>query len=227
MGITKRVTFGMLTALSLVFFSCGEKGEDGNTTSLVEPVEEQYEVIVDYPDEDYVSRTIEQKESYPIFSNLIMERGYRIYPQDAAHFSVYDNETGEISRVTMIPCVLPDDKSRVGVIYYLENDNRYIVTSAEFFESEDYNVPHSLDTEALQRMIDSAGSKEEAIRLTIMQTEAASYWKCVANRFSAGCLGCGVHCFFAGPGWAHCTVACCTGAAIVAMVSCLFSVMGW
>ncbi|MBN2070371.1 MAG: hypothetical protein JW814_02850 [Candidatus Krumholzibacteriota bacterium] len=228
MNIARKTTYALLIALTLVFISCSEDRESGNFISPGGNEENLYEVTIDNPDVEERLVKIESAESYPLFSYVVIEKGYRINFDHAAHFKAYDIATGDIIFSTMIPCTIPGDNSRIAMIYYIAGEEGYMVTSAEYFANEDFAIAHPLENAAIQHLNTNwSGGKEDAKNLTIQLENTSTYWKCVAKRFSAGCLGCMVKCAFSGPGWGACTLSCCGGVAIVSMISCAFTVFGW
>lgn len=223
MKLLKMTSLFLAALILLVLGSCGEGSK---TLSPGDNEGERYLIEIEDIGTDYIDQNVRRAESYPFFSQAILERGYRVLPGEAAHFRVIDGSTGELSRVTIIPCALPDDNSRLAMIYYLERNGEYRVTSAEYFESEDYDIAHPLDDAALSLMAVSPQWQGEKVMLVQMSANAKEYWKCVAKRFAAGCLGCALKCYLTGPGWGPCTSACCAGVTVVALISCWFEIAG-
>lgn len=170
---------------------------------------------------------MEATRSYPVFSSVVLEKGYRVRAGDAECFGGKDPVTGEVVFLTMIPCTVPGDDSRVAFIQYFESGEGCFVNAAEYFEWEEYSIPHPLDEEVFARMTDRSGLDKGS--KTLLRSESSKrYWGCVTKRFTAGCAGCATACLFSGPGWGACTAKCCAGSAVVALISCAFTVyVGW
>ena len=225
MKVAQAVFTAITIACLVVIYSCGE-----NTTSIeTEPPGAEidgYTVTVEERGETYLSDRIESRVSYPFFSHVIIEKGYRVFPSEAGSFRVIDDASGEFSDVTMIPCRLPDDDSRVAMIYYVENGDDYLVSSAEYFKDEGYEISHPIDdeVEALMR----ANDIPYPWKMPMDRDESTSskYWKCVGKYSAAGCLGCALRCYLTGPGWAACVTACCSSVVVVALAACAFTVYG-
>ena len=221
-----KAIFTVITiACLMTIYSCGE-----NTTSIeTEPpaVEgDGYTVTVEERSEAYLFDRIESKVSYPFFSHVIIEKGYRVFPSDAASFRVTDHESGEVSDVTMIPCRLPDDDSSVVMIYYVENGDEYLVSSAEYFEDENYDISHPIDDEVEALMRASGILYPGKMPMDGDESTSAKYWKCVGKQSLSGCLGCALRCYLLGPGAAACIAGCCAASVVVAMAACAFMVYG-
>lgn len=226
MKAARIVYTAMIIACLMVVYSCGE-----NTTSIeAEPpdaVVDGYSVTVEVRSETYISERIESRIAYPIFSHVIIEKGYRVFPSEAGNFRVTDHESGAVSDVTMIPCRIPDDDSRVAMIYYIESGDEYLVSCAEYFKDEGYEVSHPIDDEVEALMREKNIHYPGKIPMDGDETTSSKYWKCVGKRFAAGCLGCALSCYLSGPGWGACVSGCCSAVVVIAMVSCAFTVYGW
>jgi hypothetical protein len=222
-----KIVFTTFTiACLMIIYSCGE-----NTTSIeTEPPgaeADDYSVRVEERGEEYLSERIENRVAYPLFSQVILEKGYRVFPSEASSFSVTDNESGVVSDVTMIPCRIPDDDSRIAMIYYVENEDEYLVSSAEYFEVEGFEISHPIDEEVEALMRENGIVYPWKMPMDGDESVSAKYWKCVGNHSVAGCLGCALRCYLTGPGFGTCVSICCSAAVVVSLTACAFTVYGW
>lgn len=226
MYISKFVLQVTIIAIMFSLVSCGDARNVLDSEQHEDQVD-SYIIDLETVSSENIEHHVISVESYPLFSKVILERGYEVYPRESCRFRVLDTERGILTKVTMVPCLIPESDESVAFIYYIESDGQFIVTSAEYLKEEGYDIPHTLDADVYERMIESGAKQICNMELVDWNETTKTYWKCVAKRFSAGCLGCAASCFLSGPGWGACTGSCCAGAAIVAVVSCAFTVFGW
>lgn len=229
MSLRNAIAALALCALILPAASCERTGEVSSPDGGEVPLEERLEIECDEDAAPHEAAALIETESYPIFDAALLDLGYRIHAGDAAAYRARDPLTGDELIITIIPCLKQDDISRVAfVMYFRANEGAdWAVTAAEYREEEGYDIPHPIDTaDAL-----AAGTRcspESKERFVLMSETSSRYWKCVAKRFAAGCLGCATACYLSGPGWGACTATCCGGAAIASLAACAFTVfLGW
>lgn len=214
-----------LCALILPAASCERTGELSAPAGGEVPLEERLEIECDDAGAPRETASLMETGVFPLFDAALLDLGYRIHAADAAVFRARDPQTGDALVLTMIPCLRPGDDSRVAFMMYFRSEDGagWALTAAEYLEEEGYDIAHPLDTGAA--LAAGAYSSPDAKARMILMNEASSrYWKCVAKRFAAGCLGCATACALSGPGWGACTVTCCGGAAIASLVACAFTV---
>jgi hypothetical protein len=130
--------------------------------------------------------------------------------------------------MTVIPCSVPGDSTRIAMIKFFRDEEGYAVTAAEYFEYEDYDIPHPVDERALASVLGE--ETDPAVKLEMLERSetAKRYWQCVTTRFVSGCAGCATVCWITGPAWGACTAKCCAGSMVVALISCAFvHFLGW
>jgi hypothetical protein len=165
---------------------------------------------------------------HPIFARLLGDMGYTMRMDESAHFEAYDPLTGKTGHMLLIPCTLPDDDSRVAMIEFFRVGNEHALTASEYFSWEDYQIAHPIDEAAALALIGSDISPVMKYELLQGSERSKTYWRCVTKRFIAGCAGCATACWLTGPGWGACTAECCAGSAVVALISCAFTIyFGW
>ncbi len=226
--ISKGIFFLLLSIILVSVVSCEKSLEPADPAIAETPLEDRLDVSYDETQTEAEVASFRDTPYHSIFNKLLEERGYFIWSDDAAHFKAYDPATGKIGHMTLIPCSVPGDDSRVAMIKYFRVDDTYAVTAAEYFEFEDYQIAHPLDERAVLSML--ADDASSALKYDILERSEASkrYWQCVARRFTAGCSGCATVCWLTGPAWGACTAKCCAGSAVVALVTCAFTVyLGW
>jgi len=223
------IAAGALFALILPAGSCERTGELFAPAGGEVPLEERLEIEYDDAAAPAETAALIETDAYPLFDAVLLEKGYRVHAADAAAFRSRDPQTGHSMVLTMIPCRRPGDDSRVAFVMYFraEADSEWGVTAAEYYEEEGYDIAHPIG--AAEIIAAGSWSSADAKARAAQMNEASSrYWKCVAKRFAAGCIGCATACALSGPGWGGCTAACCGGAALAALVACAFTVfLGW
>jgi len=215
----------VLAIMAFLLGSCGEN-EDISDPADGGELEDDLEIEIVPVDETGVEDEIETRFSYPIYASVIEEKGYRVMMREAACYRARDKESGRISNLTMIPCRHPESDESAAMIYYYESEGEYLVTAAEYFKDEGYEISHPLDMEALENSTRYGLDEKQAMRLVAEGSNAQAYWSCFTKSSATTCIGCAVRCYFAGPGWASCTTTCCVVGLIVAAFSCLFAVYG-
>lgn len=215
----------VLAILAFLLGSCGEN-EDISDPADGGEIEDDLEIEIVPIDETDVENEIETRFSYPVYAAVIEEKGYRVMMRDAACYKVRDKESGRITNLTMIPCRHPETDDSAAMIYYYEREGEYLVTAAEYFKDEGYEISHPLDMEALENSARYGLDEKQAIRLVAEGSNAQAYWQCFTKSSAATCIGCAVRCYLTGPGWANCTTTCCVAGLVVAAISCLFTVYG-
>lgn len=221
--------FFLLLSTILVFAVSCEKSLDPIDPADPEvPLEDRLEVSYDEVQTEDEVNSFRNTPFHSIFHKLLEARGYHVWSDDAAHYKAVDPATGKIGHMTLIPCSVPGDDSRVAMIKYFRDEDGFAVTAAEYFEDEDYQIAHPIDERAALSMFDYDASPEFKHDLLERSESSKRYWQCVTNRFVAGCSGCATVCWLTGPGWGACTAKCCAGSMVVALVSCAFTVyLGW
>lgn len=225
--ISKRFFFLLLSLIMVSVVSCETALEPADPVGPEPPLEDRLDVSFDETQTDAEVTSFRQTPYHSIFNRLLEEKGYSIWMKDAAHFKALDPATGKIGHMTLIPCSVPGDDSRIAMIKYFRGEDTYAVTAAEYFEDEGYNVAHPVDERAILSML---GDESDALKIDVLERSERStqYWQCVAKRFVSGCVGCATVCYITGPFWGPCTLKCCAGSAVVAMASCAFTVyLGW
>ncbi len=226
--ISKGFFFLLLSLILVSVVSCEKSLEPSDSVDTEMSLEDRLEVIYDE------TQTADEVASFrntlycSIFERLLEDKGYHIWSDDAAHYRATDPATGKIGHMTLIPCSVPGDDSRIAMIKYFRGEDVYAVTAAEYFEDEDYGIAHPIDERAGISMLDD--DSDLALKLDLLERSESSesYWQCVARRFVAGCSGCATVCYITGPAWGACTAKCCAGTAVVALISCAFTVyLGW
>jgi len=225
--ISKRFFFLLLSLIMVSVVSCEKSLEPADPVGPESPLEDRLDVSFDETQTDAEVASFTKTPYRSIFNRLLEEKGYTIWIEDAAHYKALDPATGKIGHMTLIPCSVPGDDSRIAMIKYFRSDETYAVTAAEYFESEGYDIAHPVDERAILSML---GDESDALKIDVIERSERStqYWQCVARRFVAGCSGCATVCWLTGPAWGPCTAKCCAGSAIVALVTCAFTVyLGW
>jgi hypothetical protein len=217
--------FAMILALAV---SCEKSPDPAGPAEPDTKLEDR--LVVSYDETRTASEVASFRETpwHSIFDRLLEEKGYQVWSGDAAHFKAVDPATGKIGHMTLIPCSVPGDDSRVAIIEYFRGDEGCAVTAAEYYECEEYQIAHPIDERTGLSMLGDEAS--QGLKLELIERSEASkrYWRCVTGRFVAGCSGCATVCWITGPAWGPCTAKCCTGSLVVAMISCAFTVyMGW
>ncbi len=213
----------VLAIMAFLLGSCGENEDISDPTEGGE-LEDDLEIEIVPVDETDVEDEIETRVSYPIFASVIEEKGYRVMMREAACYKAYDKGNDRISNLTMIPCRRPESDESAAMIYYYESEGEYLVTAAEYFKDEGYEISHPLDMEALENSTRYGLDGNQAMRMTAEGSNAQAYWQCVTKGSVSTCIGCSIRCYLAGPGWAHCTTTCCATGLVVAIFSCLFTI---
>ncbi len=215
----------LLAIMALLLGSCGESKDISDPADGGE-LEDEMEIEIVPVDETDMEDEIESTISYPVFASVIEEKGYRVMMREAACYRTRDRENGRISNLTMIPCRHPESDESVAMIQYYESEGECLVTAAEYFKDEGYEISHPLDMEALENATRLGLDEKQVMRLTAGSSNAQAYWQCFTKSAAATCIGCAVRCYLAGPGWANCTTTCCVAGLVVAIFSCLFTVYG-
>ena len=226
--ISKGYFFLLLTLILVSVVSCEQSLEPSGTVETETPLEDRLEVSYDETRTEDEVASFSRTPYRSLFEGILEEKGYYIWCDDAAHYKAYDPATGKTGHMTLIPCSVPGDDSRIAMIKYFRGEDLYAVTAAEYFEYEDYGIAHPVDERACLSMLDDDSSLELKLDLLERSESSKQYWQCVAKRFVAGCSGCATVCYIAGPAWGACTAKCCAGSAVVALVTCAFTVyLGW
>ncbi len=219
----------LLLSIILVFaVSCERSLNPSEPADTETPLEDRLEVSYDETRTEDEVASFRNTPFHSIFCKLLEERGYHVWFDDAAHFKAVDPATGKIGHMTLIPCSVPGDESRIAMIKYFRGEDGYAVTAAEYFEYEDYQIPHPIDERAGLSLLDEDAGPDLKLDLLERSESSKRYWQCVTNRFVSGCSGCATICWMTGPGWGACTAKCCAGTMVVALISCAFTVyLGW
>lgn len=225
-----KIAIAALTLCALILPAACERMEEVSAPGEGEiPLEERLEVEYDDGAAPHETAALIETDAFPIFDAALLERGYHIHAREAAVYRSRDPQTERSVILTLIPCRKPGDDSRVAFLMYFraEDGVEWSVAAAEYYEEEGYGIPHRIDTSEILAAgaVTSPGAKE---RIVAMSEASSRYWKCVAKRFAAGCIGCATACYLSGPGWGACAATCCGGAAIASLVACAFTVfLGW
>jgi hypothetical protein len=228
MMIPKRFFFLLLSLTLASVVSCEKSLEPDDPVTTEAPLEDRLEISFDETRTDAEITSFIHTPYHSIFNKLLEEKGYIVWIEDAVHYKALDQATGKIGHMTLIPCSNPGDNSRIAMIKYFRGDDVYAVTAAEYFESEEYEIAHPLEERAALSMFGDDVTDTFKYDLIERSERSARYWQCVGKRFTAGCVGCATVCYITGPAWGPCTLKCCIGSAVVAMVACAFTVyLGW
>lgn len=226
--ISKRFFFLLMSVILASVVSCEKSLEPADPVTTETPLEDRLDISFDEAQTDAEVTSFKRTPYHSIFNKLLEEKGYTVWIDDAVHYKALDQATGKIGHMTLIPCSIQGDNSSIAMIKYFRGDDVYAVTAAEYFESEDYEIPHPLEERAALSML--GDDAPDALKIDLIERSESStrYWQCVGKRFTAGCAGCATVCYLAGPAWGPCTLKCCIGSAVVAMVTCAFTVyIGW
>lgn len=226
--ISKGFFLLFLSLILLSFVSCEQSFEPSESVDNETSLEDRLEVTYDEESTEDEVTSFRNTAYCSIFERLLEEKGYHVWTDDAAHYKAYDPATGKIGHMTLIPCSVDGDDSRIAIIQYFRGDDVQTVTAAEYFEYENYEVAHPVDERAGISLLDDASDLDLKLDLLERSESSKRYWQCVANRFIAGCAGCATVCYITGPAWGVCTAKCCAGSAVVALIACAITVyIGW
>jgi hypothetical protein len=226
--MSKGFFFLLLSLVMVSVIACEKSLEPSDSVDTETPLEDR--LVISYDETQTENEVTSFKNTFycSIFERLLEEKGYHIWSDDAAHYKAVDPATGKTGHMTLIPCSVPGDDSRIAMVKYFRGEDVYAVTAAEYFEYEDYGVPHPIDERAGISMLNDYSDLELKLDLLERSERSNRYWQCVANRFIAGCSGCATVCYITGPAWGACTAQCCAGSAVAALISCAFTVyIGW
>jgi len=160
-------------------------------------------------------------ETYPIYSSAINNKGYFIDLSEAATYKGKDWDTGSIGNFTLIPCLPVDENDRFARIVYARVNGKYMVTAAEFYESENFAVPHSLDYESVNYHAANSELDVDSYSRSILNIEQRiNFWKCWGIGSLAGAAGCAYKCALTGPGFWQCMLICGGARVIISGVAC-------
>jgi len=225
---SKGSLFLLIVMILTLNVSCGGSPDPAGPAEPDSQLEDRLEVS--YDETRTASEVASFRESpwHSIFEGLLAEKGYQIWSGDAAHYKAVDPATGKAGHMTLIPCSIPGDDSRVAIIEYFRGDDGCAVTAAEYYACEEYQIAHPIDEKAGLSMLKDDADPDFKLKLIERSEASKRYWQCVAGRFLAGCSGCATVCWITGPAWGPCTAKCCAGSMVVAMISCAFTVyIGW
>ncbi len=226
--ISKGFFFLFLSLILISVVSCEQSLEPSGSDDVEMSLEDRLEVSYDETQTEDEIASFRITPSCSIFGRLLEDKGYHIQPEDAAHYRAVDPATGKTGHMTMIPCSVPGDESRIAMIKYFRGEDGYAVTAAEYFEAEDFEIVHPLDESAGILLLGDDSDLDLKLDLLERSERSKRYWQCVATKFMAGCAGCATVCYITGPAWGACTAKCCAGSAVVAMVACAATVyLGW
>ena len=221
-----KTTLLILFIVMFPLLSCDQAIEPVQLPEPDLPLEERLDVIYDEAGTDYEVYHFVGNGDHVHLAWLLEEKGYQVRLEEAVHFIGIDKATGNEGHMTLIPCRRPGDDSRVAMIQYFRGNGRYGATAAEYYAEEGYEIPHPVNEAVLLPYTD--GQDRTKLELLERSEKSKRYWSCVANRFISGCAGCATVCYLTGPFWGPCTAKCCTGSAVVALISCAFTVyLGW
>jgi hypothetical protein len=224
----KRIFSLLLSLVLILAVSCEKSIEPTPSEDAEVPLEDR--LIITYDESTTESEVTSYRNTIhrSLFEGLLTEMGYHIWTEDAAHYKAFDPATGKTGHMTLIPCSVPGDNSRIAIIKYLHGQDVYAVTAAQYFQEEDYEIAHPVDETGFLSMLGDDGDPNLKIDILERSERSNRYWQCVAKRFIAGCSGCATVCYLTGPAWGPCTAKCCAGSAVVALVTCAFTVyLGW
>jgi len=226
--ISKGFFFLLLSLILVSVVSCEKSLEPSGSVGTETPLEDRLEVSYDEKQTADEVASFRNTPYCSIFDRLLEDKGYHVWPDDATHYRAFDPATGKIGHMTLIPCSVPGDDSRIVMIKYFRGEDVYAVTAAEYFKDEDYGITHPIDERVGISMLYDDSDLELKHDLLERSDLAEGYWSCVATKFIAGCSGCATVCYVTGPAWGACTAKCCAGAAVVALVACAATVyLGW
>jgi len=226
--ISKGCLFLPLVMILVSAVSCEKSIDRSGPAEPVAALEDRLEVSFDETQTGSEVASFVGTPWHSLFEKLLEEKGYHIWSGDAAHYKAVDPATGKTGHMTLIPCSVQGDDSRIAMIKFFRGDDGCAVTAAEYFEYEEYQIAHPIDERAGLAMLDEGTDPGFKLELIDRSESSKRYWQCVTGRFVAGCSGCATVCWLTGPAWGPCTAKCCAGSFVVAMISCAFTVyLGW
>ena len=129
-------TLLLILFLVIPVFSCEQAVDPAQPVELEEPVEPVLAVTCDESGTEYEIYQFMRSASHTAFARLLADKGYDVYFDDAVHFVGIDRETGHKGHMTLIPCAVPGDDSRIAMIQYFRGNGRYASTAAEYFKTK-------------------------------------------------------------------------------------------
>jgi hypothetical protein len=161
--------FAMILALAV---SCEKSPDPAGPAEPDTKLEDR--LVVSYDETRTASEVASFRETpwHSIFDRLLEEKGYQVWSGDAAHFKAVDPATGKIGHMTLIPCSVPGDDSRVAIIEYFRGDEGCAVTAAEYYECEEYQIAHPIDERTGLSMLGDEAS--QGLKLELIERSEAS-----------------------------------------------------